>query len=71
VLSVKDRKVYVANTEMKVVISSTGANGDVLTCSGQRLESRQRRGVSSGANTRRPGRPRVDRDSTYLIQRAW
>jgi uncharacterized protein (TIGR00369 family) len=38
VLSVKDRKVYVANTEMKSSFLRPVRNGDVLTCTARVLK---------------------------------
>jgi len=38
VLSVKDRKVYVANTEMKSSFLRAARNGDVLTCTASVLK---------------------------------
>ena len=38
VLSVKDRKVYVANTEMKSSFLRPARNGDVLTCTANVLK---------------------------------
>ncbi len=38
VLSVKDRKVYVANTEMKSSFLRPARNGDVLTCTASVLK---------------------------------
>ena len=69
VLSVKDRKVYVANTEMKSSFLRPARNGDVLTCTASVLKPGKRGGVPRGRRYRRRRRDLVaTASSTYLIK---
>ncbi len=70
VLTVKQRKVYVANTEMKSSFLRPARNGDVLTCTASVLKPGNVVAFLSARDRRRSGKSRGDREFYLPDQRA-
>jgi uncharacterized protein (TIGR00369 family) len=68
VLSVKDRKVYVANTEMKSSFLRPARNGDVLTCTANVLKPGNVVAFLGARVVDNEGKVVATGSSTYLIK---